>query len=117
VWETVLRFAPGGFPHAETQTIKQGLKSPFLSTRLVHFYAAIWHNFAPPLTVVDTVFVLTGGGPGISTETLTLYTYQEGFKKFNLGYTSAISFLFLIIVTLFSLLYVAVVKPQVEKRS
>jgi hypothetical protein len=30
---------------------KQGLRGPFLSTRPVHFYAAIWHIFSPPLTL------------------------------------------------------------------
>ncbi|MFK7997418.1 MAG: carbohydrate ABC transporter permease [Granulosicoccus sp.] len=67
--------------------------------------------------VMDTVFVLTGGGPGIATETLSLYTYQEGFKKFNLGYTSAVSFLFLILVVVFGTLYVAAIKPHIERRT
>ena len=66
--------------------------------------------------VMDTVFVMTGGGPGISTETLTLFAYQEGFKKFNLGYTSALSFLILITVTVIGLVYLALVKPHLEKR-
>ena len=67
--------------------------------------------------LMDTVFILTGGGPGIATETLSLFMYQEGFKKFNLGFTSAISFLFLILVVLFGTLYVAVLKPLLEKNS
>jgi multiple sugar transport system permease protein len=79
--------------------------------------AVVFLRFIETLKVLDTVFVLTGGGPGISTETLTLYTYQEGFKKFNLGYTSAISFLFVILVTVFGVLYVSLLKPQIEKRT
>lgn len=67
--------------------------------------------------IMDTVFVLTGGGPGISTETLTLYAYQEGLKKFNLGYTSALSFTFLIAVILFGVTYLAILKPHLEKRA
>jgi hypothetical protein len=51
---------------------------------------------------------------GISTETLTLFAHQEGFKKFNLGYTSALSFLFLAVVLTISLLYLAVLKPYGE---
>lgn len=65
--------------------------------------------------IIDTVFVMTGGGPGVSTETLTLYAYQEGFKKFNLGYTSALSFLFLAVVLVISLVYLAILKPYLEK--
>ncbi|MBF2735355.1 MAG: sugar ABC transporter permease, partial [Betaproteobacteria bacterium AqS2] len=67
------------------------------------------------LKIIDTVIVLTGGGPGIATETLTLFAYQEGFRKFNLGYTSALSFLFLIVIIIFGLVYLAVLKPQLEK--
>lgn len=66
--------------------------------------------------IMDTVFVMTGGGPGIATETLTLFAYQEGFKKFNLGYTSALSFLFLIFILVIGVIYLAVLKPYVDKR-
>ncbi len=66
--------------------------------------------------IMDTVFIMTGGGPGIATETLTLFAYQEGFKKFNLGYTSALSFLFLIFIIVIGVLYLAVLKPYVDKR-
>ena len=79
--------------------------------------AVVFLRFVESLKIIDTVYVLTGGGPGISTETLTLYTYQEGFKKFNLGYTSAISFLFLILIVVAGTVYVAVLKPQLEKRT
>jgi multiple sugar transport system permease protein len=79
--------------------------------------AVVFLRFVESLKLIDTVFVLTGGGPGIATETLTLYTYQEGFKKFNLGYTSAISFLFLILIVIFGTVYVALIKPQLEKRT
>lgn len=67
--------------------------------------------------VMDTVFIMTGGGPGIATETLTLFAYQEGFKKFNMGYTSALSFLFLIFIIVIGVIYLAILKPYVEKRS
>jgi multiple sugar transport system permease protein len=50
---------------------------------------------------------MTGGGPGTSTETLTLYAYNEGFKKFNIGMTSALSFTFLVVVILLGTLYLA----------
>ena len=67
--------------------------------------------------IMDTVFVLTGGGPGTSTETLTLFAYNEGFKKFNLGQASALSFLFLIVITLFGILYLSIARPVVARRT
>ena len=79
--------------------------------------AVVFIRIIESFKIIDTVFVLTGGGPGISTETLTLYAYQEGFKKFNLGYTSALSFLFLIFVILIGVIYLAVLRPHLEKRA
>lgn len=79
--------------------------------------AIIFIRIIESFKIMDTVFVMTGGGPGIATETLTLYAYQEGFKKFNLGYTSALSFLFLIFIIVIGVVFLAIVKPYVEKRS
>ena len=78
--------------------------------------AVVFIRLIESYKIMDTVFVMTGGGPGISTETLTLFAYQEGFKKFNLGYTSALSFLFLIAIVVIGLLYIAVLRPHLEKR-
>jgi len=79
--------------------------------------AVVFIRLVESFKIIDTVFVLTGGGPGLATETLTLYAYQEGLKKFNLGYTSSISFLFLIAIILFGVVYLALLRPQLEKRS
>ena len=78
--------------------------------------AVVFIRLIERMKIIDTVFVLTGGGPGISTETLTLFAYQEGFKKFNLGYTSALSFLFLIVIVVLGTVYLAVLRPHLEKR-
>jgi multiple sugar transport system permease protein len=77
--------------------------------------AVIFIRIVESFKIIDTVFVMTGGGPGVATETLTLFAYQEGFKKFNLGYTSALSFLFLAVVLILSLVYLALLKPWLEK--
>ena len=67
--------------------------------------AVIFIRLIEGFKIIDTVFVLTGGGPGTATETITLFAYREGFRKFNLGYTSALSFLFLIVVIVFGTFY------------
>jgi multiple sugar transport system permease protein len=69
--------------------------------------AVVFIRLVEGFKVIDTVFVMTGGGPGTSTETLTLYAYNEGFKKFNIGMTSALSFTFLVVVILFGTAYLA----------
>lgn len=40
--------------------------------------------------IFDKIFVLTGGGPGIATETLTLYNYRVAFRLLRLGSGSSI---------------------------
>ena len=39
----------------------------------------------------DFIFSTTMGGPGISTETLGLYIYQNAIQLFRLSYASALS--------------------------
>jgi multiple sugar transport system permease protein len=51
------------------------------------------------LQVFDLVYVMTGGGPLGSTDTLVTVLYREGFEYFHQGYASAIAWvLFLVIV-------------------
>ncbi len=47
----------------------------------------------------DIVYVLTAGGPGITTENVAFYTYVQGFRYFNMGFASALSILQLILIT------------------
>lgn len=45
----------------------------------------------------DQVFILTGGGPGVSTELATIFAYKVNFAFWNLGYGSAVvAFLFFV---------------------
>lgn len=48
------------------------------------------------LRAYDLVYILTGGGPGSSTETISYYIYRLGFVNLNMGRASAASYLFLI---------------------
>ena len=47
------------------------------------------------LQLFDTASILTNGGPGNSTRSLVMYIYMRGFTKFEMGYASAISMVFL----------------------
>jgi len=53
----------------------------------------------------DIVSVMTGGGPGTATEPVTLYAYLVGMKNGNLGYASAIAYSLLVMVIIFSTLF------------
>jgi multiple sugar transport system permease protein len=44
----------------------------------------------------DIVWVLTRGGPGTQTETLSIFTYVKGFQQFETSYTAAVALLIVI---------------------
>ena len=48
----------------------------------------------------DLIYVLTNGGPGTATETITLYTYQLAFRLLEVGRASALGVLTLIVVAM-----------------
>jgi len=58
------------------------------------------------LRSLDTVYVLTNGGPGTSTETLNMLGYLTSFKFLEMGYGAALAVVILIAVTLASQLLV-----------
>lgn len=45
----------------------------------------------------DTIYVMTKGGPGVSSETLNMFGYITGFEKLNVSYAAAIAITMLII--------------------
>ena len=44
----------------------------------------------------DIVWVLTRGGPGTATETLSIFTYVKGFQQFETSYTAAVALLIIV---------------------
>jgi len=60
----------------------------------------------------DIIYLVTGGGPGNVTETISFYTYLQGFKFFSLGYTAAMAFIQLIVITLIAQFFLRFQKQQ-----
>lgn len=50
------------------------------------------------LKVFDIPFNLTEGGPGISTEVYSIFVFRAGLKYLDVGYASALSVIFLVVV-------------------
>lgn len=48
--------------------------------------------------LIDVVRVVTNGGPGGATDTMTLFIYREGVEKTNVGYATAMAQVFLIVI-------------------
>jgi multiple sugar transport system permease protein len=61
--------------------------------------------------------VLTGGGPGYATETLSIYTYRTLFTNLDFGYGSTLSFGMFLVVTLVALFYIKVLGTQTTRVS
>ena len=52
----------------------------------------------------DTIFVISNGGPGTSSETVNILLYLEAFNFYDMGYASAIVVVFFVIIMLVTLL-------------
>ncbi|MDO5733041.1 MAG: sugar ABC transporter permease [Eubacteriales bacterium] len=67
------------------------------------------------MLVFSEPFILTkGGGPGISSITIAVHMYEEGFVKDNMGYASALAALIFVITAVVSLIQVIVSKTGKE---
>lgn len=54
----------------------------------------------------DLIYILTRGGPGFRTETMSYYVYKMAFRKMSMGDASAMSFILLLIILFFCLLLI-----------
>jgi multiple sugar transport system permease protein len=81
-----------------------------LSTRMTFLYItipqlapvillAITFRLLDAVRLFDVIFMMTGGGPGAATYTVSYYLYQVGFQQFHLGVATAGSWIFLILLS------------------
>lgn len=64
------------------------------------------------LRVFDQVFILTEGGPGFATETLSLYIYRTAFRFSDFGYAAAMSFVLLVVTNIVSVFYLRMLQAE-----
>lgn len=79
---------------------------------------AILFRFVDSMKVFNKIYILTAGGPGRATETLSyhIFYYSLGFT-YDVGYGAAVSILFLIFVLIISLAFMHVFMRNIfEKR-
>jgi multiple sugar transport system permease protein len=86
------------------------------------FFRAFWHIMLPNLRFVasiiimirfmqvfnlfDIIYVETMGGPGTSTRTLSYNLYYEGLVNYNIGYSTAIAWIMIIIIAILINLFI-----------
>jgi len=62
----------------------------------------------------DEAYVLTGGGPGRSTETISLFIYRNSFSFFDIGYGSALSILLFLVLMVITAFFIRVIYGRGE---
>ena len=55
------------------------------------------------LKVFDQIFLMTNGGPNFSTRPVIQYIYEQGFSTYRVGYASAMSYAFFLLILAVSL--------------
>ncbi|MDO5346069.1 MAG: sugar ABC transporter permease [Lachnospiraceae bacterium] len=68
------------------------------------------------LKQMETVYLLTNGGPGNATQFTATYLYQQAFKAFKYGYGNAISVVFIIICLLATVFLNKIFEEREPKR-
>ena len=58
----------------------------------------------------DLLLILTQGGPGRSTQVLSLYAFQNAYSDFNFGYAGALSVVMFVLLMLFAWAYIRLSK-------
>lgn len=62
------------------------------------------------LKTYDLIYVLTKGGPGVSTEVISYHIYQEAFRNLELGSASAMSYLLVLVIIPIAICFIKISK-------
>jgi multiple sugar transport system permease protein len=62
----------------------------------------------------DLIYILTAGGPGGATETISFRIWKVGFTNLDMGKASAASILLLMVILTLTIVLIRVMKPNIE---
>ena len=65
--------------------------------------------------VFDAIYVLTGGGPANTTETLSIYAYKVLFQTLQFGYGSALSVVIFLCIGSISIFYIRLLSKGIKQ--
>ncbi len=86
-------------------------KLPYL---LPGITAALIFQTAYIFKLFDMVFTLTGGGPGVATQLITLYVQRNAFRAFDIGGAAAQSIILLIVTIVLARIYIRAFYQELE---
>lgn len=69
-------------------------------------FVALLFRTLDAFRVFDLIYVLTGGGPGGSTESLSVYAYKVMFSQTRFGYGSAMVLIMALVVAVIAFIYI-----------
>ncbi|MDQ3466851.1 MAG: sugar ABC transporter permease [Chloroflexota bacterium] len=90
---------------ASTWSLLRDITLPLLKPYIV---AVVLLRAIDAFKIFDTVFILTGGGPGTATEVLTFYAHVAGFRPFNMGFTATVAWAMVIVMTVIFFFYLRI---------
>lgn len=60
------------------------------------------------MLVFNEPYILTNGGPGFSSMTMSVHMYQTGFVKDNMGYASTLAIIIFILTAVLALVQIRI---------
>lgn len=88
------------------------VKLPMIRSILV---IALLMRLIDVFRALEVMYIMTGGGPGRSTELLSLHIYKRAFETQQLGYASAIAVLLIVMVFALSAAILVLSNPMKDK--
>ena len=82
---------------------------PLLATTILIDFVLITLGTLNDFTLI---FAMTGGGPGTSSNVLSVFMYQQAFNTFQLAYGTAIAVVLLVIGAIFSVIYIRTLRKR-----
>lgn len=69
------------------------------------------------IKIFDPIWIMTTGGPGTSTETISVYMYKHGFKFLNWSWVSAGGILIMIVISIASIYALKPIREKEEEQA
>ncbi|MDD2427853.1 MAG: sugar ABC transporter permease, partial [Eubacteriales bacterium] len=76
-------------------------------------FVALLFRTLDAFRILDLIYVLTGGGPGGTTESISLYAYRVMFSQTRFGYGSAIVLIMALVVGIITYAYIKILNVDV----